>query len=378
MTKRAVSLLLAAVLLLPAVSAALAESQTLEEILGIDPADWPRTMYVYTESGDKLNVRRQPWIGDNIIDQLEYGAEVTVEGPVVINADWYAIRHPKGDGGIAYVMGRYLVNARPEDADTREEKERNLEELNRQLASERTVERPFTIAVRATRVSGWINFRSGPGVAAERLFSLPDGRLLRVTGETESWYRAVDSETGTAGYISKNYVTVLTPSVREEAPAKEQMGKLNVNGEFALQCRLPEGYTMQLINSQGNRIGALITPEDTEKPILQLSVAFDEMYAGVDRMNDLSEEALKALEETFSEMNDVEITYRNTAYGTKLLIAREVGDQEDFVDIMSVYKGYSVEFVMTPNPGARDQSLTGEQIQMCVDFLSELDFVPAA
>ena len=94
-------------------------------------------------------------------------------------------------------------------------------------------------------------------------------------------------------------------------------------------------------------------------------------------MNDLGEEDLKVLEATFTDMNDVEIGYKETAYGTKLLIAREVGDDTDFVDILSVYKGYSIEFVMTPNPNAKNQALTDKQIGMCIDFLSELDFVEA-
>ena len=47
----------------------------------------------------------------------------------------------------------------------------------------------------------------------------------------------------------------------------------------------------------------------------------------------------------------------------------------DFVDIMTVYKGYSIEFVMYPNPTAANQSLSDKQVQMCIDFLSNLDFV---
>ena len=76
-------------------------------------------------------------------------------------------------------------------------------------------------------------------------------------------------------------------------------------------------------------------------------------------------------------MNDVEMSYRTTAYGTKLLVVREVGSDTDFVDILSVYKGYLIEFVMTPNSQAASQTLTDQQIKMCVDFLSELDFIPA-
>ena len=383
MKKRISAFLSAIVLLLSVLPMVSAEKKgpegsamTLEEMMGLNSAEWPKTMYVYTENKGKLNVRSEPKSGKNIIDRLEYGTKVIVESPVVINPEWCCIRNTKAPGGIGYVMTRYLVSSRPSDADkVAKEKERqaNLEELERQTASFRALETPLLIVVRATRTSGWINFRVGPGVAANRIASLPDGRELKAIGETDKWYQAIDSESGKTGYISKNYVTVLG-AVKEE-PAKEQMGKLNVNGEFALQCQLPEGYSMQLINTLGTKINAFITSEDTEKPILQLSIAFDELYADVDRMNDLSEEALKGLEETFKEMNDVEISYKETAYGTKLLIAREVGDDTDFVDILSVYKGYSIEFVMAPNPDAKDQTLTDAQIQMCIDFLSEVDFV---
>ena len=383
MMKKMICLALAAMMLLAAIPAAQAEepegqAMTIEEMAGFNPADWPKTMYVYTDNGGTLNVRKEPIIKDNVIGHLDYGAKVTVEGPVLVNPDWCCIRFSKGDDGVAYVMTRFLVNEKPGKSQKQldeEEKIKNLEELNRQLASARPVEQPFLVAVRATRTSGWINFRVGPGVAADRIASLPDSRQLKVIGETDKWYQAVDMETGKTGYVSKNYVTVLGP-VKEEAPAKTQMGKLNVNGEFDLQCRMPEGYTMQMINSLGSKITAFITSESKEKPILQLSIAYNELYSGVDRMNDLGEEDLKALEASFSELNDVEIEYGETAYGTKLLIAREVGDDTDFVDILSVYKGYSIEFVMSPNPEAEDQTLTDAQIQMCIDFLSELDFIP--
>lgn len=215
-------------------------------------------------------MRSEPKSGENVIDQLEYGTEVIVEGPVIINADWSCIRNKKGKDGVAYVMTRYLVNSKPGDTEkvlAEKERKANLEELNRQLSSARPLETPLLIVVRATRASGWINFRVGPGVAADRIASLPDVRELKAISETDKWYQAIDSESGKTGYVSKKYVTVLG-NVNEEpaAPAKEQMGKLNVNGEFVLQCQLPEGYIMQLINTLGTKISAFITSEDKERP----------------------------------------------------------------------------------------------------------------
>ena len=75
-------------------------------------------------------------------------------------------------------------------------------------------------------------------------------------------------------------------------------------------------------------------------------------------------------------MNEVSITYKETGYGTKLLIARETGSDTDFVDILAIYKGYFIEFNMTPNPKAASQTLTDAQIQICIDFLTDVDFNP--
>jgi hypothetical protein len=151
---------------------------------------------------------------------------------------------------------------------------------------------------------------------------------------------------------------------------------VNINGEFDLTCKLPEGYDLQVVNIRGDQIIASVLSKDMTRPQLYLSIAYDETYGDVDRMNDLGEEDLAILEKSFTDMNDVEITYRETGYGTKLLVAREIGTDTDFVDILAIYKGYFIEFNMTPNPKAADQTLTNEQIRMCIDFLTDLNFVP--
>ena len=162
----------------------------------------------------------------------------------------------------------------------------------------------------------------------------------------------------------------------EAAPEKEQLGTININGEFNLKCALPEGYRVLVTEAISSHLLATITSEDPEKPILILSVAYDESYATVERMNDLTDEELAFIEGTFHDDYNVEITYAETAYGTKLLIAKEVGEKEDFVDIMSVYQGYFIEFVMAPGQEATVRTLSEEQIQMCIDFLTNVDFNP--
>lgn len=347
-------------------------------------------MYVKTENGKPVNVRSSPKKGNNIIGSAPYGHDVLVDWSYAGNDGWTrVVWGSKGDG---YIMSRYLVSSKPKDTEKRLQELKDQEELKKQEKSYKKVSSSFNVVVRASRTSGWVNFRKGPGVAADRIATLPDGRVLTVIGQTSKWYKAKDTVTGKTGYVSKSYVVkqaaapkatagptaapTAAPTPEPILSTKEQMGKLTVNGEFALQCQLPEGYTMQLINAMGTKITAFITSENKEKPILQLSVAFDDLYANVKRMNDMSEDDLKVLEETFTEMNEVDISYKETAYGTKLLIAKEVGAEKGFVDILSVYEGYFIEFVMSPNPEAQDQKLTDTQIQMCIDFLTDLDFVP--
>ena len=144
-----------------------------------------------------------------------------------------------------------------------------------------------------------------------------------------------------------------------------------------LQGKIPEGYKLQVISAQNAKIIATLVAEDESRPQMLLTVAFDEMFADKERMNDLSAEEIETLKASFTDMNEVEFTEGETAAGTKLLIARETGSDEDFVSIISLYKGYSVEFVLSPNPKAAEQKLTDEQIQTGIDFLSNLDFIPA-
>ena len=355
--------------------------------------------YVYTSSGHDLSLRAKPSTNSKCLLKIPFGDEFYVFE--VVNSEWM-YGHWGGQPG--YVKRRNLVTkkpskptakptakptkkpAKPTPKPTKKPAEKNeaqieLDEMNAELRSERTVE-PFTVAVRPSRATGWVNFRVGPGTVASRITTFEDGKELQVVAETTHWYRATDPATGRTGYIAKAYTTEVEPEnvfvIEVEPESKKNLGSLDVNGAFTLQCEIPEGYDIQVVNIKGDKVIASVISEDITRPQMYLSIAFDEAYAEVDRMNDMSEEDLAALEETFRAMNDVEISYRETGYGTKLLVAREVGSDTDFVDFVSVYKGYFIEFNMTPNPKAANQALTDEQIQMCIDFLTDVDFnIPA-
>ena len=159
---------------------------------------------------------------------------------------------------------------------------------------------------------------------------------------------------------------------------KTVFGQLRINGEFTLKGLLPEGYQIIPFEQTDSTLISRITAKDPARPTLILSIAFDETYAEVGRLNELQEEELLLLEKTFTDLDPyASITYDETSHGTRLLICRTTTETYDYLDIFSIYQGYLVELVMVPGTGA-DQNLTEEQVQSCIDLLSELDFVSGA
>ncbi len=166
-----------------------------------------------------------------------------------------------------------------------------------------------------------------------------------------------------------------------ETAAKETIGRVDANGVFTLQCAIPEGYSVTSDTDETGNVRATIASEDSRKPLMLISIGFNELYAEVDRLNDLSEEELQFVKSTFAEEDDVAFETAETDYGTKLLVV--TAEDEGvvvFVDFYTIYKGYEVEFVLMCGSDEETGSLislTDEQIRMAIQFLSDMNFVEA-
>ena len=259
-----------------------------------------------------------------------------------------------------------------------------FEEITGEFMQAKAVD-PYQIIVRPTRVTGWVNMNWAPSKSAPVMANYPAKTEMTVLKETPHWLQVEYMPTGDVGFIYKEY-TAAPGDLKEEKPlnptvednGKTNLGVIDINGAFSLQCKLPEGYTIQPFKSTSDQMVALVSSEDAEKPVMQLAVAFDEAYAHVDRLNDLDDEALAVLEKTFTDVDPtVSISYGDTGLGTRLMIAHLSDNGHHYLDFMSIYKGYFVECVLVPSFEAREQVLTDNQIQMCIDFLTEMDFVPA-
>jgi uncharacterized protein YgiM (DUF1202 family) len=177
--------------------------------VSIASAEW--TMYVYTDNGKSLNVRRDPMTGDNVIGSLKYGEAISVR--MTMANGWTVIDWAAGDGFVAYVQSRFLVNYKPAPkpvTNTTTKKSTNTSNttsgsMNDEFKTGVKVS-PYTVIVRPARASGWVNLRWAPTTDATRITTCPQGKELTVIAELKNWYQVEDPATGMIGFIHRNYV----------------------------------------------------------------------------------------------------------------------------------------------------------------------------
>ena len=78
-------------------------------------------------------------------------------------------------------------------------------EINREFRSAKKVD-PFTVTVRPSRASGWVNLRWAPSKSTEVMATYKQNEKLLVIQETNNWYQVEDQDTGNVGFISKQFV----------------------------------------------------------------------------------------------------------------------------------------------------------------------------
>ena len=160
-----------------------------------------------------------------------------------------------------------------------------------------------------------------------------------------------------------------------ETAETENKVVLGTVGSYVIRCRLPEGYKVNLIESDSVSISGALLPEQEGQPDINLSIGFNDSYTQDGkalRMNDVSEEDLAEIRESFVEnVDEAFFEERETGLGTKVLVVKgSIGDK-NFVDLYSLYNSYEVEVVAVTGSDEPAE----EQIQMLIDFFTEMDFV---
>ncbi len=207
MNKRIFTLILAAVLAaLTLCTAAFAEDQEIDTTAGY--------YYVYTENGKGLNVRKTP--GGDVVGSLKYGSKIYCYY-LDVGSGWALIdfaydQQPYGYGTYAcYVSTRYLRKSKPpartsesQPAAARTTTTTRLSDINTEFKSAQKVT-PYTVTVRPSRASGWVNMRWAPSTEAEIQATYKQNDKLLVISELKNWYQVEDPNTGRVGFIMKSF-----------------------------------------------------------------------------------------------------------------------------------------------------------------------------
>ena len=163
----------------------------------------------------------------------------------------------------------------------------------------------------------------------------------------------------------------------EAAEGKLEMGTVDFYGSpFLIKGTIPEGYTYHVLDLEpGVFVNAdVVNEDDPDAPSLNIQVYLADNYEPGIRLNDVDEETLKEIEDSFTEDNVVEIEYTETGLGTKLMKVTETGDDPDWIAFYSIYEGYEIELTIRSGESG---VLTDEIVEKAVKFLTEMDFIKA-
>ena len=205
MKKRLIALLMVLMLAAGLIPAALAEDNT--------PMDSEGYYYVYTENGKGLNVRDTP--GGDVVGSLKYGTKIYCyyrdggNGWALIDFTYDKPGYGYGTYA-AFISSRYLRKSKPPAIPSSGSSSSSgsadfAAEVNAEFRSAKKVT-PFSVTVRPTRASGWVNMRWAPSKSAEVMATYKQNEKLLVIKETNNWYQVEDQDTGDVGFISKQFV----------------------------------------------------------------------------------------------------------------------------------------------------------------------------
>ena len=150
-----------------------------------------------------------------------------------------------------------------------------FEEITAEFLQAKAVE-PYTIALKPARVTGWVNMRWAPSKQAPVMSNFPAKTQMTVLKETPNWLQVEYAATGDVGYINRAYAVhpddvktekELNPTVAENG--KTNIGVIDINGAFSLQCKMAEGYSIEPLKSTSDqmiaRVRKLLSNFDSEK-----------------------------------------------------------------------------------------------------------------
>ena len=93
-------------------------------------------------------------------------------------------------------------------------------------------------------------------------------------------------------------------------------------------------------------------------------------------LGELDDEALEIIKAGFSEENEITFDTLTTDSGLSLLVIRETGADQDFLDFYTIWQGYEIELTLMAGEQVAGRVLTEEQVQSCLAYAKTLSIGP--
>lgn len=141
---------------------------------------------------------------------------------------------------------------------------------------------------------------------------------------------------------------------------------------------LPDGYQLSrpTVNSE-MEYRALIQSPEAGKPTMELVMAFNDEWEGVNTLADASAEDIDAVKQDFYdvlEFDDGDLIFEDakTDEGTPLIVVKSIDGS--FGAVYAIYHGHEIEIDVWPI--GEEDAVTDELISNLISFLSSVKFNP--
>lgn len=163
----------------------------------------PQPGQIVTTTDDNVNLRAEPSVNGEIVDQLAAGVELEVIGGPTEADDyvWYQVRVTSEGGSEGWAVADFLsgVSAATEEAPAPEAEAESTPTTGQ-----------FAVGSSVVTIEENVRLRPEPNTGSEAIDVLPLGTALTVTGETESgdeftWV-PVETADGLTGYVVTDFI----------------------------------------------------------------------------------------------------------------------------------------------------------------------------
>ena len=144
---------------------------------------------------------------------------------------------------------------------------------------------------------------------------------------------------------------------------------IDFQNRFELRGDLPAGWRCAILSQSDMTLEGEIRPEDPSAAGMQVYISFNESYAAVPDLQHLDPADLEQVKAFFSLENEVDFDMLQTASGLSLLVIRETGADQDFLDFYTVWQGYEIELTLFAGESG---TLSDDQIAKCIDCMKTL------